>query len=79
MQLKELFYLGIIRPSVSTWDVPFIFIWKKDGSWRLYIDYRQLIKATIKNRYLFPRIDDMFDEMKGETLLSNIDMRLGYH
>jgi hypothetical protein len=56
MQLKELLDLGLIRPSVSPWGAPVIFIQKKDGSWRLYIDYCQLNKATIKNQYPLPRI-----------------------
>jgi hypothetical protein len=79
MQLKELLDLGLIRPSVSLCGVPVIFIRKKDGSWRLCIDYLQLKKATIKNQYLFPRIDDLFDQMKGMTMFSKIDLRSGYH
>jgi hypothetical protein len=67
MQLKELLDLGLIRPSVSPWGAPVIFIRKKDGSWRLCIDYHQLNKATIKNQYPLPRIDDLFDQMKGAT------------
>jgi hypothetical protein len=59
MKLKELLDLGLIHPSVSPWGAPVIFIQKKDGSWRLCIDYHQLNKATIKNQYLLPRIDDM--------------------
>ena len=65
MQLKELLDLGLICPSVSPWGAPVIFIQKKDGSWRLFIDYRQLNKAMIKNQDLFSRIDDIFDQMKG--------------
>ena len=65
MQLKDLLDLGLIHPSVSLWDAPIIFIQNKDGSWRIYIDYRQLNKAMIKNQYMFPRIDDLFDQMKG--------------
>jgi hypothetical protein len=67
MNLNELLDLGIICPSVSLWGVPIILIQKKDGSWRLCIDYRQLNKAMIKNQYLLPRIDDLFDHMKGAT------------
>jgi hypothetical protein len=74
MQLKELLYLGLIRPSVSPWGVLFIFIQKKDGSWRLYIDYRQLEKETIKNQYLLSRIDDLLDQMKGGMVFSRIDL-----
>ena len=79
MQLKELLDLGLIRPSVSPWGALVIFIRKKDGSWRLCIDYRQLNKATIKNQYALPRIDDLFDQMKGATMFSKIDLRSGYH
>jgi hypothetical protein len=79
MQLKELLDLGLICPSVSPWGSPVIFIWKKDGSWRLCIGYHQLNKATIKNQYLLPRIDDLFEHMKGATMFSKINLRLGYH
>jgi hypothetical protein len=79
MQLKELMDLGLIRPSVSPWGALVISIRKKDGSWRLCIDYRQLNKATIKNQYPLPRIDDLFDQMKGATVFSKIDLRSGYH
>jgi hypothetical protein len=79
MQLKAFLDLGLIRASVSLWGVPFIFIWKKDGSWRLCIDYRQLNKATIKNQYPLPRNDDLFDHMKGPTIFSKIDFRSWYH
>jgi hypothetical protein len=79
MQLKELLDLGLIRPSVSPWGAPFIFVRNKDGSWRICIDYRQFNKATIKNQYPFPIIDDLFDQMKGATIFSKIDLRSGYH
>jgi hypothetical protein len=80
MQLKELLDLGLIRPSVSPWGAPvFFFIQKKDGSWRPCIDYRQLNKATIENQYSLLRTDDLFDQMKGVTMLSKIDLRSGYH
>jgi hypothetical protein len=75
MQLKELLDLRLIPPSVLPCGAPVIFIWKKDGLWRLCIDYHQLNKAMIKNRYLLPRIDDLYDEMKGVTVFSKIDLR----
>jgi hypothetical protein len=79
MQLKELLELGLIRPSVSPWGAPEIFVKKKDGSLRLCVDYRDLNCATVKNRYPMPRIDDLFDQMKGATVFSNINLRSGYH
>jgi hypothetical protein len=79
MKLNELLDVGLIRPSVSPWGALAIFIQKKDGSWRLYIDYRQLNKSRNKNQYPLPRIDDLFDQMKGATVLSKIDLRSGYH
>jgi hypothetical protein len=79
MQLKKLLDLGPIRPSVSPWGAPVIFVRKKDGSWRLCIDYRQLNKATVKNQYPLPRIDDLFDQMKGATVFSKIDLQSRYH
>jgi hypothetical protein len=74
MKLKELLDLGMIRPSVSPWGSLIIFIRKNDGSWRIFIDYRQLNKATIKNQYPLPRIDNLFDQMKGATVFSKIDL-----
>ena len=65
IQLEELLEKGHIRPSVSPWGAPVIFVKKKDGSLRLCIDYRQLNKVTIKNRYPLPRIDDLFDQLQG--------------
>ena len=56
-----------------------IFVKKKDGYLRLCIDYRDLNKATVKNRYPIPRIDDLFDQMKGASVFSKIDLRSGYH
>jgi hypothetical protein len=74
MQLKDLLDLGLIHPSVSPWGAPVIFIRKKDESWRLCIDYRQLNKATIKNQYPLLRIDDLFNQMKGATVFYKIDL-----
>jgi hypothetical protein len=79
LQLKELLDLGIIRPSVSPWGDPVIFAKKKDGSLCLCIDYRDLNHATVKNRYTMPRIDDLFNQMKGATVFSKINLRSGYH
>jgi hypothetical protein len=79
MQLKELLDLGLIRPSVSPWGAPIIFIRNKYGSWRLCIEYHQMNKGMIKNQYPLLRIDDMFDQMKGATVFSKIDLRSGYH
>ena len=79
LQLQELLEKGFIRPSVSPWGAPMIFVTKKDGTLRLCIDYRQLNKLTVKNNYLFPRIDDLFDQLKGASIFSKIDLRSGYH
>ncbi|KAL4038666.1 hypothetical protein IC575_002289 [Cucumis melo] len=79
LQLQELLDKGFIRPSVSPWGAPVLFVKKKDGSMRLCIDYRELNKVTVKNRYLLPRIDDLFDQLQGATVFSKIDLRSGYH
>ncbi|KAK1414363.1 hypothetical protein QVD17_16561 [Tagetes erecta] len=78
-QLQELLELGFIRPSVSPWGAPVLFVKKKDGSMRLCIDYRELNKITIRNRYPLPRIDDLFDQLQGAKFFSKIDLRSGYH
>ena len=78
-QLKDLLEKGFIRPSISPWGAPVLFVRKKDGSLRMCIDYRQLNKVTIKNRYPLPRIDDLFDQLQGASYFSKIDLRSGYH
>ena len=78
-QLKELSDRGFIRPSSSPWGAPVLFVKKKDGSFRMCIDYRELNKLTVKNRYPLPRIDDLFDQLQGSSVYSKIDLRSGYH
>ncbi|KAG8493251.1 hypothetical protein CXB51_010731 [Gossypium anomalum] len=78
-QLQELVDRGFIRPSYSPWGAPVLFVKKKDGSLRFCIDYRQLNKVTIKNKYPLPQIDDLFDQLKGATVFSKIDLRSGYY
>ncbi|KAD7479605.1 hypothetical protein E3N88_02741 [Mikania micrantha] len=78
-QLQDLLDKGFIRPSVSPWGAPVLFVKKKDGSFRMCIDYRELNKVTIKNKYPLPRIDDLFDQLQGASWFSKIDLRSGYH
>ncbi|GJX54353.1 putative reverse transcriptase domain-containing protein [Tanacetum coccineum] len=79
IQLQELLERGFIRPSSSPRGALVLFVKKKDGSFRMCIDYRELNKLTIKNRYLLPRIDDLFDQLQGSSMYSMIDLRSGYH
>ena len=78
-QLQELLSKGFIRPSASPWGAPVLFVKKKDGSFWMCIDYRQLNKVTVKNKYPLPRIDDLFDQLQGSCTFSKIDLRSGYH
>nr|GEU89576.1 transposon Ty3-G Gag-Pol polyprotein [Tanacetum cinerariifolium] len=78
-QLKVLSKKGFIRPSSSPWGAPVLFLKKKDGSFRMSIDYRELNKLTVKNHYPLPRIDDLFDQLQGSSVYSKIDLRSGYH
>ena len=77
--MQDLLSKGFIRPSVSSWGAPVLFVKKKDGSMRMCIDYWQLNKVNIKNKYLMPRIDDLFDQLQGALVFSKIDLRSGYH
>ena len=79
VQLQELLDKGFIRPSTSPWGASVLFAKKKDKTLRLCIDYRQLNKVTIKNRYPLSRIDDLFDQLRGARVYSKIDLRTGYH
>ncbi|KAJ0607231.1 putative nucleotidyltransferase, Ribonuclease H [Helianthus annuus] len=78
-QLQELLEKGFIRPRSSPWGAPVLFVKKKDGTFRMCIDYRELNKVTVKNRYPLPRIDDLFDQLQGSSYYSKIDLRSGYH
>ncbi|GKF65566.1 hypothetical protein Tco_0192083, partial [Tanacetum coccineum] len=73
-QLKELSDKGFIRLSSSPWGAPVLFVKKKDGSFRMCINYRELNKLTVKNRYPLPRIDDLFDQLQGLSVYSKIDL-----
>ena len=79
IQLQELMDKGFIRPSVSPWGAPVLFVKKKDGTLRMCIDYRQINKVTVKNKYPLPRIEDLFDQLKGAGIFSKIDLRSGYY
>ncbi|XP_029148285.1 uncharacterized protein [Arachis hypogaea] len=78
-QLEELLNKRFIRPSVSPWGAPVLLVKKKDGGMRLCVDYRQLNKVTMKNKYPLPRIDDLMDQLHGAGVFSKIDLRSGYH
>ncbi|GJU15419.1 putative reverse transcriptase domain-containing protein [Tanacetum coccineum] len=78
-KLQELSDKGFIRPRSSPLGAPVLFVKKKDGSFRMCIDYRELNKLTVKNRYPLPRIDDLFDQLQGSRVYSKIDLKSGYH
>nr|KYP47695.1 Transposon Ty3-G Gag-Pol polyprotein [Cajanus cajan] len=78
-QLEDLLKKQLVRPSVSPWGVPVLLVKKKDGGSQLCVDYRQLNKLTIKNKYSLPRIDDLMDQLRGASVFSKIDLKSGYH
>jgi hypothetical protein len=78
-QLAELQEVGCIRSSSSPWIASVLFVQKKDGSQRMCVDYRSLNDVTVKNKYPLPRIEDLFDQMRGARVFSKIDLRSGYH
>jgi hypothetical protein len=78
-QIDELSKKGYIRPSTLPWAAPVLFVEKKDGTRRMCIDYRALNEVTIKNKYPFPRIEDLFDQLRGASVFLKIDLRSGYH
>ena len=73
-QLQELLDKGFIRPSVSPWGAPVLFVKKKDGTLRMCIDYRQINRVTVKNKYPLPRIEDLFHQLRGASVFSKIDL-----
>ena len=79
LQLQEWLEKGFIHPSVSPWGAPVLLVKKKDSTLWLCVDYRQLNKMTVKNKYPLPMIDDLFDQLKGASVFSKIDLRYGYH
>jgi hypothetical protein len=78
-ELLELLDKGYIRPGALPWEAPIIFVPQKDGTQRMCVDYRSLNEVTIKNKYPLPRIDDLFDQLKGVCVFSNIDLQSVYH
>ena len=78
-QLQGLLDKGFVRPSVSPWGALVLFVKKKDGTLPMCIDYRQINKVTIKNKYPLPRIEDLCDQLKGACVFSKIDLRSGYY
>jgi hypothetical protein len=78
-QIEELLAKRFIHPSTSPWGAPVIFVDRKDGTRRMCVDYRSLNDVTIKNKYPLPKIEDLFDQMRGAKVFSKINLRLGYH
>src|SRR3954466_15276826 len=78
-QLSDLLAKGFIRPSISPFGAPVLFVHKKEGFLRLCVDYRSLNKVTIKNRYPFPRIEELINRLAGSKYFSKIDLYSGYH
>lgn len=78
-QITQLLGQGFIKPSVSPWGAPVLFQKKKDGTFRLCIDFRGLNQCTVKNKFPLPRIDELLDRLGGSKYFSKIDLRSGYY
>ena len=77
--IRCVFFCRLIKHSNSPWGAPAIFVNKSDGSLRMCIDYRELNKVTIKNKYPLPRIDNLLDQLRGASWFSKLDLRTGFH
>eukprot|EP01018_Ginkgo_biloba_P024255 Gb_09199 [translate_table: standard] len=78
-QISDLMKMGHIKPNTSPCGSPVLLVPKKDGSWRLCVDYRVINKIKVKNRYPLPRIDDLLDQLQGVNFFFKIDLKSGYH
>ena len=78
-QIQDLLDKSFIRPSVSPWGAPVLFVKQKGSTFRMCIDYRKINQLTIKNKYPLPRINELFDQLQGAAYFSKMDLRSGYH